>query len=333
MMGGFGVCGIPENLIRALHARGTKGLTVISNNAGVDDFGVGILLRARQVQEDDLDLRRREQGIRAAVPERRARGRTGAAGHVLRADARRRRRHRRLLHADRPTAPSSPKARKRESSTARATCSSRRCGPTSRSSRPGRATALGNLVYRRTARNFNPVMATAARVTIAEVEELVEPGAHRSGSRRDARHLREARPAGRALREAHREAHRARGRVVSGGNMRERIVEAHRARAEGRRLRQPRASACRRWWPTTCRPAWTSRCTRRTGCSASARIPSTPRSTRISSTPGKETVTELAGLRVFQQRRLVRDGARRTHRSDGARRAAGRPARATSPTG
>src|SRR4249920_1658727 len=51
MMGGFGVCGIPENLIRALHARGTKGLTIISNNAGVDDFGAGILLRARQVKK------------------------------------------------------------------------------------------------------------------------------------------------------------------------------------------------------------------------------------------------------------------------------------------
>src|SRR5204862_8348421 len=51
MMGGFGVCGIPENLIRALHALGTKGLTVISNNAGVDDFGAGVLLRSRQVRK------------------------------------------------------------------------------------------------------------------------------------------------------------------------------------------------------------------------------------------------------------------------------------------
>src|SRR5580704_10025500 len=49
LMGGFGLCGIPENLIAALHRRGTKGLTVISNNAGVDDFGIGILLRARQI--------------------------------------------------------------------------------------------------------------------------------------------------------------------------------------------------------------------------------------------------------------------------------------------
>src|SRR3954463_4545003 len=51
MMGGFGLCGIPENLIAAIRARGTKDLTVISNNAGVDDFGIGILLRTRQVRK------------------------------------------------------------------------------------------------------------------------------------------------------------------------------------------------------------------------------------------------------------------------------------------
>src|SRR5919202_5715820 len=51
MMGGFGLCGIPENLIAALRARGTKDLTVISNNAGIDDFGIGVLLRARQVRK------------------------------------------------------------------------------------------------------------------------------------------------------------------------------------------------------------------------------------------------------------------------------------------
>ena len=51
MMGGFGLCGIPENLIAALHARGTRGLTVISNNAGIDDFGIGVLLKSRQVRK------------------------------------------------------------------------------------------------------------------------------------------------------------------------------------------------------------------------------------------------------------------------------------------
>ena len=52
MMGGFGLCGIPENLIRALHERGTKHLTVISNNAGVDQFGAGVLLHAKQVRKN-----------------------------------------------------------------------------------------------------------------------------------------------------------------------------------------------------------------------------------------------------------------------------------------
>src|SRR6186713_1230763 len=51
LMGGFGLCGIPENLIQALHALGTRNLTLISNNAGVDDFGIGILLRSRQVKK------------------------------------------------------------------------------------------------------------------------------------------------------------------------------------------------------------------------------------------------------------------------------------------
>ena len=84
------------------------------------------------------------------------------------------------------------------SSTAAPTFSRRRCTPTSRSSRRGRATALGNLVYRKTARNFNPVMATAARHTIAEVEQLVEPGALEPDGVHTPGHLREAHPAGAA---------------------------------------------------------------------------------------------------------------------------------------
>src|SRR5262245_12405675 len=51
LMGGFGLCGVPENLIKALHARGTKDLTVISNNAGVDEYGIGMLLKARQIRK------------------------------------------------------------------------------------------------------------------------------------------------------------------------------------------------------------------------------------------------------------------------------------------
>jgi 3-oxoacid CoA-transferase subunit A len=77
MMGGFGVCGIPENPIRALRAR-LKRLTVISNNAGVDDFGAGVLLRARQVKKMISTYVGENKELR--IPERRARGRAGAAG-------------------------------------------------------------------------------------------------------------------------------------------------------------------------------------------------------------------------------------------------------------
>ncbi len=100
MAGGFGMCGMPENLIDALRDSGVKGLTVVSNNAGVDDFGLGLLLKPPDPQ-DDLLLRRREQGIRAPVPLRRSPDRIQSAGHAGRAHSRRRRRHLRLLHPHR----------------------------------------------------------------------------------------------------------------------------------------------------------------------------------------------------------------------------------------
>jgi len=175
MMGGFGLCGIPERLIAALHARGAKGLTVISNNAGVDDFGIGILLKARQVRKmistyvgenkeferqfltKELDVELVPQGTFA---ERIRAGGAGIGGFFT------------------PTGYGTLVADGKETRTI-----------------DGKAYVLevplhadfafvkawkgdrdGNLVYRRTARNFNPVMATAADVTIAEVEHLVEPG-------------------------------------------------------------------------------------------------------------------------------------------------------------
>ena len=100
-VGGFGLCGIPEALIDALRDSGVKDLTVISNNAGVDGFGLGKLLETRQIQQDDLQLRRREQGVRAPVPGRRTGAGVHAAGHAGREAARRRRRHPGLLHAHR----------------------------------------------------------------------------------------------------------------------------------------------------------------------------------------------------------------------------------------
>ena len=176
MMGGFGLCGIPEHLIRALHARGTKGLTVISNNAGVDDFGAGILLRSRQVRKmistyvgENKEFERQflsgeievELVPQGTFAERMRAAGAGIEGFFT------------------PTAYGTIVADGKETRVIN--------GKGYVLEQPLRADfafvkawkgdRLGNLVYRRTARNFNPVMATAARVTIAEVEELVEPGA------------------------------------------------------------------------------------------------------------------------------------------------------------
>lgn len=175
MMGGFGLCGLPENLIRALHERGTRDLTLISNNAGVDDFGIGILLKAhqvrkmiatyvgenkefeRQVLNNEIDIELVPQGTFA---ERIRAGGAGIGGFFT------------------PTGYGTIVAEGKETRVI--------------NGRPYvlempliadfafvkayRGDRLGNLVYRKTSRNFNSVMATAARVTIAEVEHLVEPG-------------------------------------------------------------------------------------------------------------------------------------------------------------
>ncbi len=175
MMGGFGLCGIPENLIQALHARGTRDLTIISNNAGVDDFGIGVLLKARQVRKmistyvgenkeferqyltGEIDVELVPQGtfserIRAAG--------AGIGGFFT------------------PTAYGTLVAEGKETRVidGKPYVLEGPLGADFAFVHAWRGDRLGNLVYRRTARNFNPVMATAARVTIAEVEQLVEPG-------------------------------------------------------------------------------------------------------------------------------------------------------------
>jgi 3-oxoacid CoA-transferase subunit A len=176
LMGGFGLCGIPENLIQALHARGTRNLTVISNNAGTDEAGIGILLRSRQVQKmvatyvgENKEFERQFLSGELAVDlvpqgtfaERIRAGGAGIGGFftptgygTLAAEGR----ETRIIN-DRPYVLEAPLTA--DFAFVRAWKGDRH----------------GNLVYRRTARNFNPVMATAARVTIAEVEHLVDPGA------------------------------------------------------------------------------------------------------------------------------------------------------------
>jgi 3-oxoacid CoA-transferase subunit A len=175
MMGGFGLCGIPETLIAALRARGSKGLTVISNNAGVDDFGVGVLLRSRQVRKmistyvgenkeferqflsGELEVELVPQGTFA---ERIRAGGAGIGGFFT------------------PTGFGTIVAEGKETRTidGKPYVFEKPLKADFAFVKAWRGDRDGNLVYRKTARNFNPVMATAAEVTIAEVEQLVEAG-------------------------------------------------------------------------------------------------------------------------------------------------------------
>jgi 3-oxoacid CoA-transferase subunit A len=175
MMGGFGLCGIPENLIAALRARGTRDLTVVSNNAGVDDFGIGVLLKARQVRRmiatyvgenkeferqfltGELEVELVPQGTFA---ERIRAGGAGIGGFFT------------------PTGYGTLVAEGKETRSidGKMYVLERPLTADFAFVKAWKGDRAGNLVYRRTARNFNPVMATAATVTIAEVEQLVEPG-------------------------------------------------------------------------------------------------------------------------------------------------------------
>lgn len=175
MLGGFGLCGIPENCISALVKKGTKGLTCISNNAGVDDFGIGLMLQTRQVKKmissyvgenaeferqllsGELEVTLTPQGtlaekIRAGgagipafytatgygteVAEGKETRQIDGRWYVLEP----------ALHADFALV------------------------------KAWKGDTMGNLIFKGTARNFNPMMAMAGKVTIVEVEELVEPG-------------------------------------------------------------------------------------------------------------------------------------------------------------
>lgn len=175
LMGGFGLCGIPENLINALHARGTKNLTIISNNAGVEDFGIGILLKARQVKKmistyvgENQDFERQclsgeievELVPQGTFAERIRAAGAGVGGFYT------------------PTSYGTVIAEHKETRVidGRQYVLEYPLRGDFAFVKAFRGDRLGNLVYRKTARNFNPVMATAARVTIAEVEELVAPG-------------------------------------------------------------------------------------------------------------------------------------------------------------
>ncbi len=175
LMGGFGVCGIPENLIEALRRKGTKDLTVASNNAGVDNFGIGLLLQTRQVKKmiasyvgenktfeqlalkKELEVELNPQGTLAE------RIRCGGAG---------------IPAFYTPTGYGTLAAEGKE--TREFNGRNYVLVPSLRGDvafiKAWKGDRWGNLVYRKTARNFNAVMATAADYVIAEVEEIVELG-------------------------------------------------------------------------------------------------------------------------------------------------------------
>jgi 3-oxoacid CoA-transferase subunit A len=175
MSGGFGACGVPENLIAAVHDLGVRKLTVVSNNAGLDGFGLGILLQTHQIAKmissyvgenkeferqylaGELELEFNPQGTLAE------RIRAGGAG---------------IYAFYTRTGAGTLVAEGKEQRVVDGETYILETGLVADVSlvKAWRGDTEGNLVYRKTARNFNPPMATAGRITIAEVEELVEPG-------------------------------------------------------------------------------------------------------------------------------------------------------------
>ncbi len=175
LMGGFGLCGIPENLIAALREKGTRNLTVVSNNAGVDDFGIGLLLQTRQVRKmistyvgenevferqclsGELEVELNPQGTFAE------RLRVGGAG---------------IPAFYTPTGVGTVVAEGKEvrEFDGRKYLLERALRGDFAFVKAWKGDRLGNLIYRKTARNFNPLMAAAADYTIAAVEVLMEPG-------------------------------------------------------------------------------------------------------------------------------------------------------------
>jgi len=175
MVGGFGLCGIPENLIRALVDKGVKNLTTISNNAGVDGCGMGLLLSSGQIRkhigtyvgENKLLEEKILKGEieLELVPQGTFSERMRAAGAGIAAFFT-------------PTGVGTVVAENKETREfdGRMYLMERALKADFALIKAWKGDRWGNLVYRKTARNFNPMMATAARCTIAEVEHLVEPG-------------------------------------------------------------------------------------------------------------------------------------------------------------
>ena len=175
LMGGFGLCGIPENLIAALHARGTTDLTVISNNAGVDDFGIGVLLRSRQVRKmistyvgenkeferqflsGELEVELVPQGT---FSERIRAGGAGIGGFFTKTGV----------------GTQVAEGKQVEVFDGEEYVLERGIRADLSIIKGWKADEAGNLMFRKTARNFNQPAATSGKICVAEVEEIVPVG-------------------------------------------------------------------------------------------------------------------------------------------------------------
>ena len=166
MIGGFGTAGMPSELIDALIEQGARDLTIVNNNAGNGDTGLAALLKAKRVRKIICSFPRQTDslGLRRAVSRRRDRARARAAGQSGRAHSRRRRGHRRVLHARPATARCSPRARRRARSTADSYVLEHPIHADFALIKADRGDRWGNLVYRKTARNFGPIMASRSEV-------------------------------------------------------------------------------------------------------------------------------------------------------------------------
>ena len=305
-VGGFGLSGIPADLIEAVRDSGVKDLTVVSNNMGVDGKGLGVLIEAGQVRKviasyvgenklfaeqylaGKLEVEFTPQGTLA---ERLRAGGAGIPAFYTKTGVGT------LVAEGKPLAEFDGETYVQE----------RAIKADVALVHAHTADTDGNLIYRYTAQNFNPVVATAGAVTVAEAEVIVEPGAARPEPHRHPRRLRPAPGPGQRPGQGHRTAHRPAPRRSGRGGRRCRIRRHRLIRPERRHphfsgetpwlgpgmkwppsrpknsttaITSTSASASPRWSPTTCATASASCCRARTACSAWARSPTRARRTR-----------------------------------------------------
>jgi 3-oxoacid CoA-transferase subunit A len=175
MLGGFGLCGIPENCIAALVRKGTKNLTCISNNAGVDDFGIGLMLKTKQVKkmissyvgenaEFERQLLSGELEVEL-VPQGTLATRCMATGYGMPA-----------IFTPAGVGTEVAEGKETREFNGKTYLMEYAFDSDFAIVKAWKGDTDGNLIFKETARNFNPLMAMAGKITIAEVEELVQPG-------------------------------------------------------------------------------------------------------------------------------------------------------------